>query len=114
MGKPHSPFNKMITVIIEDTEVELKKMGADYFGNCVCGGGYGDKNEMAVHIDHHLPFEQLRLTTVHEILHLHFGGRVKHSKIDQASIDLIDGMIQIGAIMDYRHIPDNDMKIDGV
>ena len=104
----------MIKIIIEDTEEELKKMGADYFGNCICGGGYGDKLEMAVHIDCHLNFPQLRLATVHEILHLHLGGRVKHSKIDQASIDLIDGMLQIGAIMDYRQIPDNDVEIDGV
>uniref|UniRef100_A0A6M3LUI6 Uncharacterized protein n=1 Tax=viral metagenome TaxID=1070528 RepID=A0A6M3LUI6_9ZZZZ len=104
----------MIKIIVEDTEEELKNQGADRCGelNCICGGGYGDKEEMAVHIDHHLNFPQLRLTTVHEILHLHFGGRVKHSKIDQASIDLIDGMLQIGAIMDYRQIPDND--VDGV
>jgi len=96
----------MIKVVIEDTEEELKNQGADYFGNCFCGGGYGDKLEMAVHIDRHLNFPQLRLTTAHEILHLHLGGRIKHSKLDQLAIDLIDGLTQIGAITDGNKMPE--------
>jgi len=54
-----------------------------------CGGGYADIEENTIHLDVTYPPEQWRLIAVHEVIELHLK-RIKHSKIDQMAIDIID------------------------
>lgn len=97
----------MLKVILENIDEELIKMGADKCGDpiCSCGGGYGDGYD--IHIDYTLPYEKMRLTTVHEVLDYYLSGRVRHSKIDQMAIDVIDALIQVGATPTTIDLPDN-------
>jgi len=98
----------MIEVIIEDTTEELEKQGAWVENNCTCVGGYGFDNE--VHLDCSLSYPSLRLALIHEVLHLRLNNRIKHSKIDQVAIDIIDALFQIGALNDQRGIKTGTLK----
>jgi hypothetical protein len=60
------------------------------------GGGYGRDNE--IFVDPKQNRERARLVAVHEVLDSHFQGRVKHSRLDRAAIDIIDSLIQLNLI----------------
>lgn len=94
-------------VIIEDLSCAV-----DYEKGCSVGGGYAIPSHKEIHIDKNLPYERRRLVTVHEVLDYYLCGRVRHSKIDQMAIDVIDALLQTGFLKPVRLPNNEDTKID--
>ena len=59
--------------------------------------GYADhlKEYNAIYIDRNLAIEKQPLLIIHEVIDCQIGKRVKHSRIDQIAIEIIDALQQL-------------------
>ena len=62
------------------------------------GGGYArwEGDGLLVFIDNKAPKEKQRLTAIHEVLHAHLCGEVRHSRVEKIAIQIVDCLEQLG------------------
>ena len=62
-----------------------------------CGGGYArwEGDGLSVFIDKKATPEKQRLTAIHEVLHAHLCGEVRHSRMEKVAIQIADCLEQL-------------------
>ena len=63
-----------------------------------CGGGYGDPETMSIYIDERLSPSMKLETIIHEAVELYCNGRIKHTKINDLSRDIVRLLLDAGYI----------------
>jgi len=63
-----------------------------------CGGGYGDPETMSIYIDERLSPSMKLETIIHEAVELYCRGRIKHTKINDLTRDIVSLLLDAGYI----------------
>ncbi|MDD4873407.1 MAG: hypothetical protein PHE15_00290 [Dehalococcoidales bacterium] len=63
-----------------------------------CGGGYGDPETMSIYIDERLSHSMKLETIIHEAVELYCKGRIKHTKINDLTRDIVRLLLDAGYI----------------
>ena len=63
-----------------------------------CGGGYGDPETMSIYIDERLSPSMKLETIIHEAVELYCKGRIKHTKINDLTRDIVRLLLDAGYI----------------
>lgn len=63
-----------------------------------CEGGYGDPETMSIYIDERLSPSMKLETIIHEAVELYCKGRIKHTKINDLTRDIVRLLLDAGYI----------------
>ena len=63
-----------------------------------CGGGYGDPETMSIYIDERLSPSMKLETIIHEAVELYCKDRIKHTKINDLTRDIVRLLLDAGYI----------------